>query len=59
MKKKGAWEAKSSQLREAMRAARMYKKAVASGVCVIHFPTPPPFWCTCVSHVLWVVFVRL
>ena len=30
--KKNAWEQKSNQLREAMKAARMYKKAVESGM---------------------------
>ncbi len=32
--KKNAWEAKSSALRDAMKAARMYKKAVESGMYV-------------------------
>lgn len=29
--KKANWEAKSNQLRDAMKAARMYKQAVANG----------------------------
>lgn len=38
--KKTAWEAKSNQLREAMRAAREYKAAVASGIDPRDIPPP-------------------
>jgi hypothetical protein len=39
---KTAWEEKSSQLREAMRAARNYKAAIAGGADPAHLPPPAP-----------------
>lgn len=39
--KKGAWEDKSRALREAMRAAREYKAAIAAGKSGADLPPPP------------------
>jgi hypothetical protein len=38
---KPSWQAKSSQLRDAMRAANAYKKAIAEGKSGADLPPPP------------------